>query len=188
MESKKAQIWSYDLIISSILFLIALGILAFFWWSVTTTVSKSEEKIITESLKFSDMLLTPGIPEIWFVNSSMAGTWDNVQQIGLTTNTSKRIVEWMKLGSFYEMSNYDYPRTRLKAKSHYDYYIYLTKHNGTEQAVGVVGYGLPVTYYSAGLNPASYDARTIVKTERIVIYQNETVRFKLLTWTSQLWD
>ena len=188
MKFNKGQVWSYDLIIGSILFLITLGMLTFFWWSVTTSISTSEEKTIIESLKFSDMLLTPGIPEIWFVNSSSAQTWNNVQQIGLTTNTSKRTLEWIKLGSFYDMSAYNYSPTRLKANSPYDYYIYLTQHNGTEQAIGVVGYGSGIIYYSAGLDPVAYNAKAIVKTERIAIYQNEIVRFKLLTWTSQAWD
>lgn len=185
---KKAQIWSYDLIIGSIIFLIILEILSFFWWSVSTNVSRSEERIITESLGFSDMLLTTGIPGAWFVNYPVEQTWNNVKQIGLTTNTSERTLEWVKMGSFYEMSAYNYSRTKAKARSRYDYYVYITQHNGTEQKVGVVGYSIPTIYYSAGLDPASSNARTIVKTERIVIYQNEIVRFRLLTWTSQVWD
>jgi hypothetical protein len=183
---KKAQVWSYDLIIGSILFLIALGILAFFWWSVTTTISRNEEKIFTESLKFSDVLLTPGIPETWSVDPEFQETWDYyVQQIGLTTNTSKRTLEPIKVGSFYGMGAYNYSGAKLKAKSHYDYYLTLTRHDGIEKEITVYWFG---SYNSTGLDPISYNAKTIVKTERIVIFRNEIVRFKLLSWTDQVWD
>jgi len=191
---KKAQLWSYDLVIGSIIFLVVVGILSFFWWSISTNISMDEEKIITASLESSDMLLTPGIPDSWSVNVRAScwydciDEWNNVQQVGLISSTSKRTLDPVKLVSFYEMSYSNYSRARAKAKSRYDYYISLNRYNGTEQAIGLIVYQLPVLYYAAGLDPATSNAKTIVKTERIAIYQIEVVRFKLLTWTSQIWD
>jgi hypothetical protein len=188
MRFRKAQVWSYDLIIGSILFLIAIGILTFFWWSVTTSISRNEEKIIQESLKFSDALLTPGFPQDWSIIPlpDFQWMWSSVKQVGLTVNNTKRTLDWIKTGCFYSMSSINYTLAKLTARSHYDYYITLNRYNGTE-------YAIPINFMwyinsSTGLDPLISNAKSIVKTERIVIYQNETVRFKLLTWTDQVWD
>jgi len=118
---RKGQVWSYDLMMSSILFVIAMGILAFFWWSARTNMTEEKDTMTLESIKVADNLVSPGSPTDWqsSIDVNDQSTWSNVQQIGLGRSWSasdSNVLSIDKLYSFQTMSSNNYSLTKSKLR------------------------------------------------------------------------
>jgi nitrogen fixation-related uncharacterized protein len=183
---KRGQVWSYDLIISSILFVIALAILAFFWWSVRTNMSEDKEAILRESIKVSDVLMTPGIPTNWntLVDLSDQTTWANVQQIGLAESWDNHSLSIGKVYKLFNMSLVNYSIVKNKLRSRYDFYMELKfRNNSVEQPVKMNG-----TPILAGNSYNVLTVKTISKNDRVAIYNNSIVIMRLYLWSDSTSD
>ena len=187
---RKGQVWSYDLMMSSILFVIAMGILAFFWWSARTNMTEEKDTMTLESIKVADNLVSPGSPTDWqsSIDVNDQSTWSNVQQIGLGRSWSasdSNVLSIDKLYSFQTMSSNNYSLTKSKLRLRYDYYVQFIIHNGngSDQVVKLNGFDLDV-----GKPYDEITARMIAKTDRIVIYNNSLVIMRVILWSESPWD
>ncbi|MCX6775960.1 MAG: hypothetical protein NT130_03880 [Candidatus Micrarchaeota archaeon] len=187
---RKGQVWSYDLIISSILFVIALGILAFFWWSARTNMTEEKDTMTLESIKVADTLVSPGSPTDWqsSIDVNNQSTWSNIQQIGLGrswSDSDSNVISTDKLYSFQMMSFNNYSFTKSRLRSQYDYYIQFIIHNsnGSDQMVKLNGLDLWV-----GKPFNEITARMIAKTDRVVVYNHSLVIMRVLLWSESPWD
>jgi len=187
---RKGQVWSYDLIIGSILFVIAMGILAFFWWSVRTNMTEEKDKMILESIKVADSLVSPGSPTNWesAVNLNDQSTWQGIQQIGLVrswNDNDSNILSIDKVNKFRMMSLTNYSFTKTRLRSQYDFYIQFLIHdvNGTDK---MAKYGVSDLWAGKPFNEQI--AKTIAKTDRIVSYNNTIVIMRVFVWSDSLWD
>lgn len=186
---KKGQIWSYDLIVGSLLFIIAMAILAFFWWSARTNMSEDKEAIVRESLKVSDVLMSPGIPANWneVVNLSDQSTWSNVQQIGLATSWANVSLSVDKVYKLANMSSVNYSYTQGKLRSNYDFYVQFafrnTSNNNLEQPV--LMNKKPIT---AGSAYNDITVKAISRVDRIAVYNNSIIIMRLYLWSNSTYD
>jgi hypothetical protein len=183
---RKGQVWSYDLIVGSIIFVIAMGILAFFWWSARTNISENKDAMVAESAKVSDVLMSPGIPANWnmLVKLTDQSTWANVQQIGLAEDWGSNILSIDKLYKFTNMSLLNYPAVKSKIRSRYNFYMELKLRNNSVE----VGVKMNGTNIQAGLPYNELTAKTIAKTDRVAVYNNTVVILKLYIWSDSLQD
>jgi len=183
---KKGQVWSYDLIVGSILFVIAMGVLAFFWWSARTNISENKDAIVREAVKVSDVLVSPGIPTNWSasVDPANVNTWAGLQQIGLAEDWDTNVLSVDKISKFMQMSLVDYSLLKTKLRSRYDFYMELTFYNDTsEEAVKMNGANI-----TAGRQFDESTAKTIAKSDRVVIYNKSLVMMKVYMWSDSAWD
>lgn len=63
MFFKKGQYFSFDAIVASVIFILALVSLLSYWHSLRTALDSQTNDLAREALRISDMLLTPGHPE-----------------------------------------------------------------------------------------------------------------------------
>jgi len=185
-KGKRGQVWSYDLIVGSILFVIAMGILAFFWWSARTNMSENKDVVIQESAKLGDLLISPGIPTEWntSVNITNQNTWSSIRQIGLTEGWDTNVISVDKLYKFTQMSlvNYSFVRANLRPK--YDFYVELIYfNNSVENNVILNG-----TAVRAGKQYSDITAKAVAKTDRIVVYNHSVAILRLYIWSDYIWD
>lgn len=190
---RKGQVWSYDLIVASIIFVAAMAILAYFWWSARTNMSEDKEAIIRESLKVSDVLMSPGIPANWntLVDLSDQTTWSNVQQIGLAnswTNPSLSIDKVYKLVNM-SITNYSYTQTLIR--SNYNFYMEFkfrnTSNSNLEQPVLMNNENI-----TAGIDPTvgntALTVKAVARDDRIAVYDNSIVIMRLYLWSDSTVD
>ncbi|NYZ75827.1 hypothetical protein H0N98_01080 [Candidatus Micrarchaeota archaeon] len=184
---KKGQVWSYDLIIASMIFVVAMAILAFFWWSARTNMSENKDAIIRESLKIGDVLMSPGIPADWNTAGGFDpfddSTWSNVQQIGLAESWTNRSLSVNKLNNLRTMSSTNYSYTRSLLRSKYNFYVEFkfrnTRNNNLEQPVLMDG--LPIT---AGSPYNDMTVKAIARDDRVVVYNNSIIIMRLYLWSN----
>ena len=155
LMDKKAQAWGFDVMIASIIFV--AGITTFYFYAIN---QPGEAKGILEELSYegsiiAENLLSEGFPENW--NS------DNVIKIGITTDN--RINE-TKLGRFINLTNSSYDKTKSLFNIKFDYYV-------TISGSGLGEIGLP----------NSTDPDSLIKIDRLTIYQEKPV-----TLTVNIWD
>lgn len=187
---RKGQVWSYDLMMSSILFVIAMGILAFFWWSARTNMTEEKDTMTLASIKVADTLVSPGSPTDWqsSIDVNNQSTWSDIQQIGLGrswSDTDSNVISTDKLYSFQMMSFNNYSFTKSRLNSQYDYYIQFIIHNGngSDQMLKLNGLDLWV-----GRPFNEITARMIAKTDRVVVYNHSLVIMRVLLWSESPWD
>lgn len=115
MMKKKAQAWGLDLIIALVIFII--GVVAFYTFMLNN--SSSDEifsAMKSEGEAISDSLLTEGAPIDWEVS--------NVNSIGITSENG---INESKAWRFYNLSESDYPRTKLIFNLKDEYLVYFSE-------------------------------------------------------------
>jgi hypothetical protein len=170
-----------------------MAILAYFWWSARTNMSEDKEAIIRESLKVSDVLMSPGIPANWntLVDLSDQTTWSNVQQIGLAnswTNPSLSIDKVYKLVNM-SITNYSYTQTLIR--SNYNFYMEFkfrnTSNSNLEQPVLMNNENI-----TAGIDPTvgntALTVKAVARDDRIAVYDNSIVIMRLYLWSDSTVD
>ena len=176
--------WSYDLIVASIVFITAMAILAYFWWSARTNMSEDKEAIIRESFKVSDALMSPGFPANWntLVDPNDQSTWSNVQQIGLAESWANQSLSIDKVYKLAEMSFNNYSYTQSKVSPNYEFYLEFkfrnTSNNNLEQPVLLNDAAIVAGTVSTDL------AKAIAKEDRIVVFDNSIVIMRLYHWST----
>lgn len=182
---RKGQVWSYDLIVGSLLFVLAMAILAFFWWSVQTNMAENKDAIIRDSIKVTDVLMSPGIPPNWdqLVNLSNQTTWSSVQQIGLADSWGNSSLSINKIYALYNMSVTNYSYSQSLIRSNYNYYLLFafrnTSNSNLEQPVLMNG-----TNLTAGFAYNDTIVKALSRVDRIVVYNNSIVIMRLYLWSN----
>jgi hypothetical protein len=186
---RKGQVWSYDLVVASIIFVLAMAVLSFFWWSVRTNMSEDKEAIIRESFKVSDVLMSPGIPQNWsmLVNPSNPSTWSNVQEIGLAESWTNSSLSVDKVYKLINMSSVNSSLVQNKLRSRYDFYLQFlflnTSNNSVEQPVL-----MNQTAIVAGDLYNLTTVQAIARDDRIAVYNNSIVIMRLYLWSNSSLD
>lgn len=162
--NNKAQVWITDFIVGFIIFLIGIILASRFIFN--SMIDDDFEKIRLEAESTSQDLLSEGLPKDW--------TNDTLVKIGLTTNNRLNIA---KVSRFYNMN---YEDTKFYFGSGLDYLLYFQKNN-TILNITTCGFGkINLTDCNVNLSGLEYD--DLVKTVRLVIYNNTIVEMVLYLW------
>ena len=156
---KRAQAWSIDLIIASIIF--TVSIIAFYVYTMNSTSETKEEmeNMFYDGKLIGDALLSEGYPQNW--------TSDNVITIGIT---SEEKVDEAKLENFYALSVSDYNKTKSIFNTKYNYYFVL---NGS---ISVNGGSVD------GIGEAPLDPANLIKITRLTVYKDKPTTAYLYIW------
>lgn len=164
----KGQIWYFDLVIALALFTLII-ILSFKYISETFMFQGTD--ILEEAKKFSDTLLSEGIPKNW--NSSI------VKSIGLRTNNSLDIT---KLSTLNNMTQSDYDNIKELSSLKYDFLILFEEDKVTD----ITHVGYPGYNYS---DIIAMDTEELIEITRYVTYRHdgiaEIISMKLVMWDSK---
>jgi hypothetical protein len=168
IRNRKAQIFSGDMAIATMVFLFALSMAFFLWNSVIDDINRAETYSEMEKLGSSaveNLVRNPGIPTGWNMYS--------VVSIGLADED--RILSPDKVLRFVEMmnsSNYD-DRRHTMGIGGFDFYVNITN---TSKST----YSLQDTRTFTGKLPMS--SRNELTFIRTAILNNETVRVIFTIW------
>ncbi|RMD67315.1 hypothetical protein D6817_01900 [Candidatus Pacearchaeota archaeon] len=116
IKQKKAQVWSFDLIVASIIF---LSVILFFYLltiNLQTDTFSEQKKLQREANALADNLLSSGTPQNW--NET------NVVKIGIADDGK---LNKTKLLAFKNLAESDYTRTKSLLGISDNYYINFTQ-------------------------------------------------------------
>ncbi len=164
----KGQIWYFDLVIALALFTLII-ILSFKYISETFMFQGTD--ILEEAKKFSDVLLSDGVPKNW--NSSV------VKSIGLRTNNSLDI---SKVSAFSNMTQSDYDSIKEISSLKYDFLVIFEE----DKISGIDQVGYPGYNYS---DIIAMDNEELIDITRYVTYRHdgiaEIISMKLVMWDAK---
>ncbi len=165
LKNKKAQAWYLDLSIGALLFIITLSLFLRVESNIMGDSSLYDE-LSLESRLVSDKLVSEGYPQSW--------DKDSVYEIGLL---SKGRINQTKLDYFNEISQSDYPSSKRKLGTKFDYYVYLEDKDDNFYADA----GKP------GINSTNVldieEPKHLIKVVRLVVYDSEAMRLVLYIWS-----
>lgn len=157
MSVVKGQVFSFDFLLASSIFLLTVGILFTYWVYINIQIEETRviNDMVERAYKSSDVWFREGIPTHW--NSA------NVIELGLENdhklNQTKMNITKIEIG---------YERTRtMIGLGEYEYNI--TIYNTTNDTV-----------FSLGLNPS--DPLNLLKIKRIGIYDGSIVTLEVMVW------
>jgi len=161
----KAQIWSFDYVVSAVIFVTAMIIILFFWSNATTQtleqtqLSEMQEKTLT----VSDVLIrNPGSPD----------NWTNLTVVVLGLAGEEKILDRDKLFNF---TYTDYTKSKsILGIGKFEFYFQLLYSNDTQVAID----GVNIT---VGLLPV--DAKIVTPVERYVLLDGEIVKVNFYLWS-----
>lgn len=158
MTKKRAQAWSIDLFIATIIFALAL---AAFYFFMTNQENPQEtlEKMKQDSKKISQDILSPGIPENWNeINVIIPGIISNNR-----INTSK-------LTTFDNLTSSNYLKTQTLFQTSFDWYLSFSENitlNGVEKQ---------------GIGKEPINPQTLLRTTRYIVYKDKPINIYLELW------
>jgi len=166
-STKKAQIWTLDLMIAIVMFVLALLSVYQYMLSLDKNEIGNIDELGREAQLISDHLLSKGTPEGWTIN--------DVREIGITDGEF-RIDEnkWLSL------SQLDYYTTKQLFNTRYNYYIYFVDPSGNTVTInGVEGFG------KSGIDPSNIEdieTKRMIKINRLAAYDSEIIKMVLYIW------
>lgn len=155
----KAQAWGFDLIIASIIFVVA--IISFYLYTINYSPEKEDMAQILsyEGTLIAESILSEGFPENW--DSS------TVSRIGLL---SQNKINETKLKQFSDLAQSDYAKTKSLFKIQNNYFITFSEEIIiSEEQISIIG--------AQTENPTN-----LIKTERIIPYENKILTISIQTW------
>ncbi len=168
-KCRKGQFFSYDAIIGGVVFLIAMAML-FSYWFGTSPATQKESDLARETLRLSDMLLTPGSPEDWQTKQLA-----DIKQIGVTASYDANELDDDK---FKTLDGTQRPlllsidSDQIKSKLNFVYEFNVTIETDTS-FISCFGKCGP----RASSNPAE-----LVEVNRVAVLNNDVVRVKVNAW------
>jgi len=147
-------------------FIFTASMTIFFFYVLNDSSEGGEnlEKLYYEGAHITNLILSEGYPTNW--NS------ENVVEIGILTNEK---INETKLERFYNLTQEEYSKTRIKFNTKYDYYFFLDR-NMTINSKTIEGIGKP------GIKKSNIDAENLIKISRATIYKNKPVAAELYIW------
>jgi hypothetical protein len=163
--NKKSQTWGMDLIIGIMIFSFAL--LIFFIYALNNAADKSEDidKMKYDGDGMINQLYSAGYPINWNIST--------VISIGVIDDNK---INQTKLDLFYNLSIYNYTRTKRLFNTKFDYL--LTFENITANNININGIG------KSGINESTLtvNATNLVLIKRLIIYKLKPTVLKLYIW------
>lgn len=156
--SHKGQIFSFDFLLASSIFLLTIGILFVYWTYTSIQIEETigMNEMIDKAYKASEIWFREGIPTYWDSNNVIDLGLENNHRFNQTKmNTMKTEIGYDKTKVMVGLSGYDYNFT-----------VSDTNNN---------------TVFSFGLNPSN--PINLVKINRIGIYDGSIVILEALVWT-----
>lgn len=174
----KAQFWSFDVIFSIIIFSVAITILTFTWFNLSSQLSVSASsgssimQLQTQAL--AQALLTPGVPANWqsTINTSNSSSWPNIS-VGLTAGQGTFNISSSKLYTLMAMANNNYQSSKLPLGVAYDYYINIKSSQSNGAGINV----------SMGKNPLDNKAVTVYVQRRSSFVNGLPATITVMLWT-----
>jgi len=156
--SVKGQIFSFDFLLASSIFLLTMGILFVYWTYTNIQIQETigMNEMIDKAYKATEVWFREGIPTYW--NSS------NVIDLGLENNHR---FNQTKMGTMKTEIGYDKTKVMV-GLSGYDYNFTVYDMNND-------------TVFSSGLNPSN--PTNLLKIKRIGIYEDSIVTLEVMVWT-----
>ncbi|MGC8669552.1 MAG: hypothetical protein ACP5TL_00135 [Candidatus Micrarchaeia archaeon] len=170
----KAQFWSFDVIFAIVIFGVAITIIAFTWYQISTQLSLSYGNgaaiMELQADTLAKSLLSEGYPSDWesLINTTNSSTWKYVS-IGILNRTGISI---KKLYAFMSMSNSNYQATKQALGIGFDYFIVIESK--------LYNNGINITI---GRNPAKNNALTIYVEKRSSFINGVPVEINIYLWT-----
>ena len=147
-ENLKGQYFSFDAIIASVIFILALVSLLSYWQSLRTALNSQTNDIAKEALRISDLFLTPGYPADMACNK--------MDRLGFSVSWQDRRINNTKLACAKILDE-----TTLKTKFSTPYNITVIEQDG---ALTKLAFGTDMT----GLN-----FKQVAKVRRVVSIVDE---------------
>ncbi|MFH1285012.1 MAG: hypothetical protein ABIH99_00340 [Candidatus Micrarchaeota archaeon] len=119
-KNKKGQFFSYDALISVVIFLLAFSILIFYWTNIRAVSEDPREDMQKSALSLSDALLTPGNPSNW---DSLAVNNEFLYQIGVANDSETNVINTTKMCKLVDFAATNYDATKNALQMPYNYYI-----------------------------------------------------------------
>jgi len=204
----KGQVWSYDLLIAVVAFMLTLAFLVFFWWSVSAAVgAPRSEQLPEEARSIADVLLSPGNPSNWndTINASNASTWTTITLIGIGEGFGSPELSQGKAEKMLQMNATNYSLLKEKLRSDFDFYVEMREFFNCSNATSYcTARGITISSpeydqlehyvlvsgqnFTLGIPPSSGNARTVAVINRFAVYNNSLVKLKVVAWTNQTWQ
>lgn len=157
--NKGGQMWGFDLMMATVIFIVAIIIFYLYTLNASEEAKANIDRLSYEGDIIADALLLEGTPKNW--------TNETVISPGIL---SKSIVNQTKLELFYNLSRYDYNKTKLLLNTKYDYYIYLSE--------SMILNGEQVS----GIGKAPTNQKNLIKIERITVYKDKPIKLIIEVW------
>ena len=167
-KDKKAQAWAMDLMVASVIFLIAIVIFYVYALNDPGEARENIEKMNYDGKIIGDSLLSEGYPKDWY--------GDDVVAPGILT---KNKINETKLDRFYDLVNSDYEKTKRLFNTRYEYYFSLNATSGADCIPLDVGAG---SVSGIGLDPLSSNPRNLIKITHFTVYKDRPVTAYIQIW------
>ncbi len=155
--SVKGQVFSFDFLLASSIFLLTVGILFAYWAYTNIQIEETRgmNEMIDKAYRSSNVWFREGVPTYWNSN--------NVIELGLENNhrfnQTKMNITKTEIG-------YDRTKTMIGLGGYeYNFTVYNTTNH---------------TVFSFGLNPSN--PRNLLKIRRIGIYDSSIVSLEVMVW------
>ena len=156
-STRKGQYFSFDAMVSVIIFVLAVSLLTSYWFGVRAIMDAQSDDIAKDALRLSDSLIGPGNPTTWAEGVAADAL---PIQVGLCTDYSSDVLNEDKLVAFRTWSdpntvNYNETKTRGLRISN-DFYVNITD-------------SLDEYHYAAGKAPPA-GIKNIIIVRRVVAF------------------
>lgn len=153
MNKKRAQAWGFDLIVGAMIFLAGIAFFYFYTINYSNGGEEMYQALQKEGALISDSLLSEGSPPDW--------NEDTVVRIGILTNGR---IDETKLQQFRTLAENNYAKTKSLFRIKNEYFIYFDENPAD------------------GIGVSSAETKNLLKTTRVVIYQNKITTMNLYLW------
>ena len=156
--TKNAQGWGFDILIASMLFLLAIILFYFYTLNNSPESEETYQALSYDGDIIADVLLSPGYPENW--DSS------NVITPGILTGNK---INDTKLENFYNLAQTNYEKSKSLFNTRYNYYVNLS--------VPII-----INTQIDGIGNKPVEPKNLIKTTRFTIYNNTLVSLNVYIW------
>jgi hypothetical protein len=162
---KRGQLWSIDLVIAVIIFLMGLFFFYKFAFTTQTTQADTLNDLTLHAEIVSSFIMSPGDPADW--------TNETVNSLGITDGNFR--LQQDKVQRFFNMMPDEYNRTRRLLSTSKHYQIRFVDNVGMPVVVGNVS--------SIGLNSTQINPESIVALTRFGFYNSQIVQVMVEVWS-----
>jgi hypothetical protein len=171
----KGQFWSFDIIFAIVIFGVAITVLTYTWFNISTQLAisygGSGSLLQLQAQALSTNLLSTGSPSDWqsLVAINNVSSWSSVS-IGIASAQKSTAISPSKLYAFIDMANTNYSSTKQLLGIGYDYYITIT------------GGSYNITI---GQNPSAHQALTVYVVTSGSSIGSTPVIVRTMLWTNK---
>lgn len=164
ISTKKAQIWSMDLLVGVLIFLGAL--LMFYKYSINTMDFQGEEmdNLLLDAKLISSYLMSEGYPNDW--------SESNVTLMGITDGGVR--IDEGKVQQFSSIASSDYVRSRNLLSTIHNYQVSFKDKDGNLTHIGGVS--------SIGKDYTVENPDDLIRIERFAVYNSSIIRLVVYVW------